>query len=73
MSNALGINPSVMINRMVDQSGTPQNASLLKVAELRLKLMNAVDDEQHKAAQLSPTGEADALPLSSGAVVDKLI
>ena len=73
MSNALGISPSVMINRMVDQSGTPQNASLLKVAEMRLKLMNAVDDEQYKAAQLSPTGEADALPLSSGAVVDKLI
>lgn len=73
MSNPLAISPSVMINRLVDQSGTSQNASLLKVAELRMHLMNAVDDEQFKAAQLSPTGEADALPLTSGAVVDRLI
>ena len=73
MSNPLAISPSVMINRLVDQSGTSQNASLLKVAELRMHLKNAVDDEQFKAAQLSPTGEADALPLTSGAVVDRLI
>ena len=73
MSNALGISPSVMINRLVDQSGTPQNASLLKVAELRMQLMTAVDEEQLAAEQASPTGEASALPLSSGAVVDRLI
>ena len=73
MSNALGISPSVMINRMVDQSGTPQNAALLKVAELRMRLMIAVDEEQVAAAQASPTGEASPLPLSSGAVVDRLI
>lgn len=73
MSNALGIGPSVMINRMVDQSGTPQNAALLKVAELRMHLMNAVDDDQFEAAQASPTGQASAIPLSSGAVVNRLI
>ena len=73
MSNALGISPAVMINRLVDQSGTPQNASLLKVAELRMDLMNAMADEQAKAALFSPTGEVQTLPLSSGAVVDKLI
>lgn len=73
MSTALGISPSVMINRMVDRSGTPLAASLTKVAELRMDLMNAMDDEQARAALLSPTGEADSLPLTSGAVVDRLI
>ena len=73
MSNALGISPSVMINRMVDQAGTPQNAALVKVAELRMQLMNAIDEEQVTAEQASPTGEASTLPLSSGAVVDRLI
>ena len=73
MSNSLAISPSVMINRMVDRAGTPQSASLVKVAELRMELMTAVDDEQFEAAQASPTGTAEATPLSSGAVVDRLI
>ena len=73
MSNALGISPSVMINRMAAQSGTTQAASLAKVAELRMQLMTAVDEERIEAVQASPTGEASALPLSSGAVVDRLI
>ena len=73
MSNALGISPSVMINRMVDRAGTPMAASLTKVAELRMHLMNAVDDEQAEAADASPTGEASATALTSGAVVDRLI
>lgn len=73
MSNALGIIPSVMINRMSDRAGTPIGASLTKVAELRMQLMAAVDEEQAKAAHSSPTGEASPLPLTSGAVVDRLI
>lgn len=73
MSNALAISPSVMINRIADQSGTTQAASLAKVAELRMQLMTAVDQERRDAADTSPTGEASTLPLSSGAVVDKLI
>ena len=71
MSNALGIGPSVMINRLVDQSATPQDASLGKVAELRGELMQALDEEQAEAERVSPDGEAPAL--SSGAVVDRLI
>lgn len=73
MSNALGIGPSVMINRLVDRAGTPLAAQLGKVAELRMQLMTAVDDAQAKAADRSPTGKADAPVLSSGAVVDRLI
>lgn len=73
MSNALAISPSVMINRMVDRSGTPQAASMVKVAQLRMDLMQAQADEQARAELLSPTGEAPTVPLSSGAVVDKLI
>ncbi|MHA6688962.1 hypothetical protein [Devosia sp. A449] len=73
MSNALGISPSVMINRMVDRAGTPLAAQLAKVAELRMELMLAVDDDQQQAASASPTGEAPAVALSSGAVVDRLI
>ena len=73
MSNALGISPNVMINRMVDRSGTPQEAALGKVAELRAQLLQAIDAEQAEAEQASPTGEAPAPVLSSGAVVDRLI
>ena len=73
MSNALGIGPAVMINRIADRQGTPAAALLGKVAELRMDLQLAVAEEQAKAADLSPTGEADALVVSSGAVVDMLI
>ncbi|WP_332692330.1 hypothetical protein [Devosia sp.] len=73
MSNALGIGPAVMINRIVDRSGTPLAAQLAKVAELRVALESAVQDQQARAADLSPTGEADAPVVNSGAVVDRLI
>ncbi len=73
MSNALGIGPSVMINRMVDEAGTPMAASLAKVAELRMQLMRARDEEQARETLLNPVAETTALPLSSGAVVDLLI
>lgn len=73
MSNALGIGPAVMINRIADRQGTPAAALLGKVAELRMDLQVALEDEQAKAADLSPTGEADAPVVSSGAVVDMLI
>lgn len=73
MSNALGIGPSVMINRIVDRSHTPPQAQLARVAELRMDLELAVNDAQAKAADLSPTGEAAAPVVNSGAVVDRLI
>ena len=70
MSNALGIGPSVMINRLVDRSGTPAAAQLAKVAELRMVLMQAVDNE---AAETADTGKARAPVVSSGADVDRLV
>jgi hypothetical protein len=62
-----------MINRIVDRVGTPAQAQLGKVAELRMDLELALDEAQAEAAEKSPTGEADAPVLSSGAVVDRLI
>ncbi len=73
MGNALGISPNVMINRIVDRTGTPAEAQLGKVAELRMDLEAAINQEQAKAALLSPTGEAEAPVVDSGAVVDRLI
>lgn len=73
MSNALGIGPAVMINRIVDRTDTPADAQMAKVAELRMDLELAVDAAQAADAQISPTGEADAPVISSGAVVDRLI
>lgn len=73
MSNPLAIGPSVMINRLVDRAGTPAAAQLAKVAELRMALETAVDDEQARVAKLSSTGEAEAPVVDSGAVVDRLI
>ena len=73
MSNALGIGPNVMINRIVHRTDTPVEAQLGKVAELRMALENAINDEQVRAAMLSPTGEAEAPVVDSGAVVDRLI
>ena len=70
MSNALGIGPSVMINRLVDRSGTPAAAQLAKVAELRMVLMQAVDNE---AAETADTGKPRAPVVSSGADVDRLV
>ena len=73
MSNPLAINPSVMINRLVDRQGTPMAAQLAKVAELRMALETAVTDEQARDALFSPTGRAPAPVVDSGAVVDRLI
>jgi hypothetical protein len=73
MGNALGISPNVMINRIVDRTGTPAEAQLGKVAELCMDLEAAINQEQAKAALLSPTGEAEAPVVDSGAVVDRLI
>ena len=73
MSNALAIGPNVMINRIVHRDGTPPEALLGKVAELRMDLEVAINQEQAEAALLSPTGEAEAPVVDSGAVVDRLI
>lgn len=73
MGNPLGIGPAVMINRIAERAGTPQEAHLAKVAQLRMALEIAVADEQAKAADASPTGEAKAPVMDSGAAVDRLI
>lgn len=73
MGNALGTIPSVMINRLADRAGTPQDAALLKVAELSQQLMQAVAQEDAAADAASPDGDAPDLALTSGAVVDRLI
>lgn len=73
MSNGLGVSPAVMINRLVDRAATPAAAQLAKVAELTLSLQTAARNEEAKAALLSPTGQADATVIDSGAVVDRLI
>lgn len=73
MSNPLAIGPSVMINRIVDRTGTPAQAQLAKVAELRMALQAAVKDEQARADRSSPTGEAPTPVVASGAAVDRLI
>jgi hypothetical protein len=73
MSNALGISPPVMINRIVDRLATPQGAELAKVAMLRAKLETAVQDEIAKSAAISPDGKGEAPVVDSGAAVDRLI
>ena len=73
MSNPLAIGPSVMINRIVDRSGTPAEAQLAKVAELRMDLQLAVQSAQADAAATTPTSEAKAPVVDSGAAVDRLI
>lgn len=73
MSNAIGISPAIMINRMVDRAGTPALAQLAKVAELRMDLQIAAANEAAHAALVDPTGKAEAPVIDSGAVVDRLI
>ena len=73
MSNALGIGPQVMINRIVDRTGTPGDAQLAKVAELSMALEIARNDAEAASALHSPTGEGEAPIVSSGAIVDLLI
>ena len=73
MSNALGIGPALMINRIVHQSGNAGATHLAHVAKLRADLEAAVQAEQARAAGLSPTGEAPRLVVSTGADVDRLV
>ena len=73
MGNALGIGPAVMINRIVHESGKAGATHLAEVAKLRANLETAVQTEQAKAADLSPTGQAKAPVVSSGADVDRLV
>jgi hypothetical protein len=73
MSNAMSIGPAVMLNRLVDNSGTPPGAELAKIAQLRLALQQAVEQDRQKTANLDPTGEAAPIMVDSGAVVDRLI
>ena len=71
--SALGVSPAVMINRIVLREGDASTPHLAKVAKLRADLMTAANNEQAKAAMLSPTGEAEPVAIDSGAVVDRLI
>lgn len=71
--SALGIGPAVMINRIIQREGDPAMPYLAQVAKLRADLMVAADKEQTRLATLSPTGEAEAPAIDSGAAVDRLI
>nr|WP_314257063.1 hypothetical protein [uncultured Devosia sp.] len=73
MGNALGIPPSVMINRIADREGATMAASLGKVAELQGALRIAQDNEQAAAAGNNPDGDAPRPIISSGHDVDRLI
>lgn len=58
MGNAIGISPPVMINRIVDRLDVPQDAHLAKVALLRARLANAVQQETAQSACSAPTAKA---------------
>jgi hypothetical protein len=73
MSNALGVSPPVMINRIVDRLATPPGAELAKVAMLRAKLETAVQEKIAESAAVSPDGKGEAPVVDSGAAVDRLI
>jgi hypothetical protein len=73
MSNALGIGPAVMINRLVHESGKAGSTHLAEVARLRADLHKAVLTQQAAAADLGPDGKARAPVVSSGADVDRLV
>lgn len=73
MSNALGISPAVMINRMVDRAATPEGAQLAKVAELRMSLETAIAEQQSRAEAANPGADVAAPVVDSGAAVDRLI
>ena len=73
MANSLAIGPAVMINRIADRSGVSQNASLAKVAELRMALQSAVQEATATSAQTAPDGKGQAPVVDSGAAVDLLI
>ena len=69
MGSAIGIAPSVMINRIVHQNGAPQGGHLLEVARLRGEMMQA---QAENAASPVPTTKPVDAPLN-GAEVDLLI
>lgn len=73
MSNAPGISPAVMINRIALRDGAAASPLLVKVAKLRMDLMTEVANQQARDALLSPDGEAKPIDLSSGAAIDRLI
>ena len=69
MGSAIGIAPSVMINRIVHERGGPQAGHLLEVAKLRAQMMAA---QAENAASPVPTTRPVEAPLN-GAEVDLLI
>lgn len=69
MGTGIGISPSVMINRMVHEAGTPQAGHLLEVARLRAEMMQA---QAENAAAPLPTTRPVETPVN-GAEVDLLI
>tara|TARA_R110002124_G_scaffold144122_2_gene308984 strand:- start:16265 stop:16480 length:216 start_codon:yes stop_codon:yes gene_type:complete len=71
MSNDLTLSPAVMINRIVAREATPLAAHLGRVADLRMRLENAQNEQQARAAQLNP--EAAPAPPLTGADVDRLV
>ena len=71
MSNDLSVSPTVMINRIVAREATPLAAHLGKVAELRMRLENAENQQQARATLTNP--DAKVHPVLTGADVDKLV
>lgn len=71
MSNDLTVSPTVMINRIVAREATPLAAHLGKVAELRMRLENAENEQQARATLINP--DAKVQPVLTGADVDKLV
>lgn len=69
MTSTAGISPAIMINRIIDRLGTPAEAQLLKVAELRMKLQYAA----LAAATVNEDGKIELPPVDTGEAVDKLI
>lgn len=69
MSSSIGISPSVMINRMVHESGTPEAASLAEVAKLRMRLAQAQAEELATSASPEPAAKGPA----NGAEVDLFV
>lgn len=70
MSNALGIGPAVMINRIVNQAAAPGN-HLAQVALVRAELDGALQAEANKA--LLTGTEAKPAAITTGADVDRLV
>ncbi|MCS6761560.1 MAG: hypothetical protein MO846_05950 [Candidatus Devosia symbiotica] len=71
MSNVLSVNPAIIINRIVAREGTPLAAHLGKVAELRMRLENAENEQQERATLTNPDAKvqliltgADVMPSS---------